>query len=102
MKLARSAYAADSKNPSVADTLADFMMRSGDTRQARIMLQAASRQAPKNIEIRLHLVEALTAEGNVREAKKEMQQLETDLPAVRNHSKYQTLVARLNSSGAAK
>jgi len=102
LKFARRAYALDSDNPSVADTLADFLLQAGDARQARIMLQAASKQAPKNLEIRLHLVEALTAEGNVRDAKKELQQLEQDIPAVREHSKYQPLVAKLNSAAASK
>jgi tetratricopeptide (TPR) repeat protein len=102
LKVAKRAYALDSSNPAVADTLADFMLRAGDVRPARIMLQAASKQAPKNLEIRLHLIEALAAEGNTRDAKKELQQLEQDLPTVREHSKYSPLVTKLNSVSNAK
>lgn len=97
IKLAQRAYVLDGKNPAVADTLAMLMLANGDTRQAATMLDTASKQAPRSIEIRLHLVEALIARGFTEEARRELEKLAKDLPAARERSQYQTLSAKLQT-----
>lgn len=102
VRLAQRAYVLDGRNPSVADTLATLLLTDGDARQAVTLLQTAQKQAPKSVTIRLHLVEALLAQGMPGEAKKEFESLIKEFPAAREHREYQSVSAKLEAgTGAA-
>ncbi|MGV3757191.1 MAG: tetratricopeptide repeat protein [Verrucomicrobiota bacterium] len=97
VKLAQKAYLLAGKSAAVADTLATLMLATGDARQAVTLLEAARKQAPKNVDIHLNYVEALIARGLPGEARKELEALGRENPQASQRKQYQTLSAKLTA-----
>jgi tetratricopeptide (TPR) repeat protein len=97
VKLAQKAYLLAGENAAVGDTLATLLLSAGDARQAVILLEAARKKAPANVEIRLNLVEALIAQGLTGEARKELEALGNERPQAGQRERYQTLSAKLKA-----
>ena len=67
---AERAFHLASKDARIVDTLGYTLMRKGDMSRAKTLLERANALAPENLQIRLHLAEALIGHGQVDEAKK--------------------------------
>jgi Tfp pilus assembly protein PilF len=72
---AERAYRQTPMNPSVMDTLAMTLLKSGDKARGTQLLRMASNLDPRNSDIRLHLVQALSSSGDKSGARKEAQPL---------------------------
>jgi putative PEP-CTERM system TPR-repeat lipoprotein len=62
-------------NPSVLDTLGWTLAQMGDPKRGTALLRMASRLAPRQAEIRLHLAKALAASGDKEGARQEIGEL---------------------------
>lgn len=62
-------------NPSVLDTLGWTLVRTGDAKRGAQLLMMASRSAPAQADIRLHLAKALAESGDKAGAKREVAEL---------------------------
>jgi Tfp pilus assembly protein PilF len=72
---AERAYRQAPLNPSVMDTLALTLLQSGDKARGTQLLRMASNLDPRNNEIRLHLVQALSTSGDKTGARREAEPL---------------------------
>jgi putative PEP-CTERM system TPR-repeat lipoprotein len=72
---AERAYRSQPLNPSVMDTLALTLLKAGDKARGTQLLRMASNLDPRNSDIRLHLVQALSTSGDKSGARREAEPL---------------------------
>ena len=75
MKLAEQAYRAVPGRPEIADTYGWLLVESGKVEQGLSILEAATKNAPNNGDIRYHYAAGLAKAGDKRRAKKELASL---------------------------
>jgi len=74
LETAEAAYRLSGDNPSIMDTLGAILTEHGDTKRALPLLQKGLALAPDNLDLRLHLAEALAKSGDKAGARKELEQ----------------------------
>jgi putative PEP-CTERM system TPR-repeat lipoprotein len=75
LETAERAYQLAGDAPLVMDTLGAILTERGDTKRSVPLLQKASGLAPKDLDVRLHLAQALAKSGDKVNARKEAQQV---------------------------
>ncbi|MDB5976220.1 MAG: hypothetical protein JWR07_2980, partial [Nevskia sp.] len=75
LETAELAYKLAGESPAVMDTLGAILTERGDTKRSVPLLQKASGLAPNDLDVRLHLAQALAKSGDKVNARREVQQI---------------------------
>jgi FimV-like protein len=75
LETAEQAYRLAGESAPVMDTLGAILTERGDTKRSVALLQKASSLAPNDLDVRLHLAQALAKSGDKVNARKEVQQV---------------------------
>jgi putative PEP-CTERM system TPR-repeat lipoprotein len=75
LETAERAYSLAGEVPPVMDTLGTILTERGDTKRSIPLLQKAASLAPNDLDVRLHLAQALAKSGDKANARKEVQQI---------------------------
>lgn len=101
MEYAKRAYDIAPKQPSVLDTMGVLLVRSGksgDAAQGLSMLRNAFEQAPDNVEIGIHLAQALIQQKKFGEARGALEKLVDTAPTPEATAKIKHLLASIKEN----